>query len=435
MSRRYNSAIALSSLLLLISSNGYSSDTFQVGIDAESRYTNNARKSSEDEVNERQDKLSVNILADYENSYSLVDLDYTATNNNFSQDSQESRDELVGEGRLILGKPTDRFGLMVSHSQNSILKSSNSVDLLENSDERQIFTAIPSAKLRLSRVDKLTLSADYSDIQYKEKSGIDSKRQGGSIEWLHTLSNVDHASIETRVIDVKFKDRPINDYTFKSATVAYAAKLSLLDYRIEAGYNQMVRKEPDGLGLELREEDYDSPLFSFDANYYWLAHQINVNAQQKLTDTSIGNNNDSLDNITDNSNKIFDRYELREASFSWSNSRLCEVCMAGVSVSAQSEDYELLPEDKVILTGNVFLSYKISPSSILNVNLSNEYNDYAKQARFEDYEIWRALFSYTYSAALGLDLTVFAQLEDRRSDGGLSNYDEEAFGARIGYKY
>lgn len=435
MSRRLQSIAALCGLLLLHSPSGYSSDAFQVGVDAESHYTNNARKSNENKISERQDKLSITVLSDYENSYSSVELDYTATNNNFSESSQEERDELTGKGSVILGKSDDRFGLRLSHKQNSVLKSSNSIDLLENTDEREIITVLPSVNLRLSRVDKLSISADYSDINYKEKSGIDSQRQGGTIKWLHVLSNVDHASIESRIIDVKFKDRPINDYTFKSATVAYSAKLKQLAYRIEAGYNQMVRREVDGVGLGLHKEDYDSPAFNLDANYYWGANNVKLNALQKLTDTSVGDNNDSLDSLADSSKKIFDRYELREASFIWSNSYLCDVCVAGVEVAAKSEDYELLPEDAYLLSSNVFLNYQLSPSSVLNLRLSNEINDYDESARFDDYKVWRAFASYTYNTGLGVDLTLFVQREERASVGSLQEYDEEVFGARVAYMY
>lgn len=437
MFKKTNSIVLFLWLLVLLVPSVVAGDDLKLSISGTSKFTDNARKVSTNKIDERQDKLSLGVSSIYQNNYTDINFDYTASRYTYSEDTQDTQDSLEGHADIKLGKPNDIFGLLLSHSQSIVLKNSSSIDLQENTDERQILTVRPDLSLRLSGVDRLILSAEQTEVKYRSNTGVDSKRSGLSSRWAHQLSSIDNFSLSLNSVDVEFKDRPINDYSFKSATVAYKANLKRLSYRVEAGYNQMVRTDSDGFGQNLRKEDYDSPTYNVDLGYVHGDNQFAMNARQILTDTSIGAGNltGSGSGNVESSKKIFDRYELTTAGINWSNGGVCEVCTVGLSLSAKKEVYEILPEDGLQLSARIFFDYSLSALSSLKITLSQEDYNYDDSALLADYGIIRSKLSYSYLSALGINLGLYAQLSERTSDVGLREYDENSVGINVRYSY
>lgn len=397
-----------------------------------SHLSNNARKTSDNKVSERQEQVALQALLNYENSYSSTSIDYSATRYFFEKNSQDEKDIVEGGASIVLGKPTGLLGAELSHSQRALKTTPDGVDLVENIDERQILTAKPYIRARTTKVDTIVISAEQTEIQYRSDTGIDSSRTGASVNWRHSLSNIDDLSLNLNSTEIKFKDMPRNDYSFRSATVAYTARLKKLDYRAEFGVNKMLRDE-NNLN-PLRSESYSSPTYKLDVNYISAGNSFNINGQRLLTDTSIGNGNDPADiGNSDSSNQIFDRYELREVGVAWENSSVCLLCKLGVNVSAKNERYEVLPEDLFAYISKLYFSYSLSPTSDLNLTLTSEDNDYDEGARYEDYKQLTSYLAYTYSPQIGVDLVVFAQQQSRT--GGHREYDEGMLGLKVSYMY
>ena len=223
--------------------------TLDLGV--ESEYTDNANKSREQKISERQDQANLRLGLAHENSWLKLEGNYNASERRFDKDSQESRSRLEGESRLELGKAQDPAQLSISNSRRTQLNNPDDDNLLSNTDEREIWTAEPRLRWRTSDANTLSLRGTYSDIRFRDNAERDSDRKGGSLLWQRQISPSDSLTLSGQFFDIGFDARPELDYELTRANLTYQVQLRRLGYRLQLGYEESDRENGQSLA-ELR---------------------------------------------------------------------------------------------------------------------------------------------------------------------------------------
>lgn len=413
-------------MLALSSVGGVAGENVWAGLGVKSTWTDNARRTAQDKITERQDRVNLNIGADYQGSVSKIDADYRVSWNNFSKKTQENDTTMEGQGAIRLGKSGFPLGLDLSHSQRQTLDQQQD-DLLENQDQRQISQARPYINLRASKRDNIFISGNYTDVRYRDAKNQNSTSTGSSLVWQHRVTPIDSVGLGVSESDSNFESRNGNGYTYQSAWVNYSSQLRHLSYSLYFGQNKYIT---DGLKANSR------PTYNIDITTDALAQRLNINLSQRFTDTSRGNGNgNSLSLGTpSNSNQEVDIYELRSGQVTWSVQPFCNVCGFNLSGRYERELYETTDQDSLSTQLQASFSYRIKPKTEISIRLRGQDYEYDTDSS-KDYRQTGAGIRINRSLAYDLTLIFDFRFDERNFQDSSRNYREHTFGLGINYNY
>ncbi|WGO98417.1 hypothetical protein QFX18_20640 [Saccharophagus degradans] len=317
-------------------------------------YTDNARRTAEDQISERQDSLALNLSLSEQRTYSTVELDYGWSYQTFSEDSQIERSLLEGDANILLGREQGAFQFLINHNRRRSLIDPTEINLTSNMDERDQLTLQPRLNIPLSRVDLVSLSAQKTDVTYVEDSLRNSERQGGDIRLTHRLSSLDSLSISYSTLDIEYTEFDNYTYVYNYAAFQYQAQLRALSYDFAIGYNT----------VEQNGDEFGGIRYSLNLAYEWSLFTAGLEASREITDNSAGSGNSVSiggDALAEGGFTGPDQY-LREASaFFFNYSGLCGRCDLDFRISYEKEDYRLLTlNNSTELVAQVSLSYDFS---------------------------------------------------------------------------
>ena len=401
----------------------------EIDLGVTSRYSDNARRTYSDKVSERQDEYSAGILADYENSLLDFETDYRASENRFDKETQPDRSLIEGNAELLIGKAHHPVDLLLVHSRRSVLGAPDQVDLLQNEDERQIFSAIPTARLRLSRVDNLLLRGDYTQVDFRYADVFNSERTGGSLIWQHRFSSVSNLEVAAQHTEISYDALPDNDYEYQNASVTFATELRYLSYSVSVGYNQSTPE----VG-----EDFSAPSYRVEVDYRTGFNTLSLLASQQITDTSLGDGNQGmLDNVNldDATGVGLDQFESRVIELRWDNQSLCERCSAYASLLYEQEQYQTLTEDNDQHVASVGVDYQLSRASSIGFQASRRERKFDSDVDRNDFTVTSVGANYRYTFINDLAVQVFFIVDESESDAETLTYDERISGISLTYTF
>lgn len=422
----YKWCIQLSLLLLAAPVFG---NAIETQLSAGSRFSDNARRTNTDTISERQDVYGLNLIGDYSNSLIAFDTSYRATENRFSKDSQPDRSLVEGDAELLIGKQHHFVDLMLSHSRRSLQTAPDQVNLLENADEREIFSAIPTLRWRMSPVDSLLLRGDITDIDYRYSSQFNSERKGGSLIWQHQLSAIDLIEVNAQHTDIKYNALPDSDYEFQSALVTYSTALRQISYLVGLGYN--ISKPETG-------DEFAAPSYRAELDYRSGFNTVGIYLSQRITDTSLGNGNRgdlTNTNLGDANSVGIDQFESQVAEVRWQNQGLCGRCSAYISLLYQADDYHILNEDNEQNVVSLSFDYRLSNSASLGAVIRRSDRRFDEGVPRNDFGVTSASIEYRHTFANDLGLRIFAAVDEGQSDTEVLRYQERVSGVSVNYTF
>jgi hypothetical protein len=401
---------------------------FDAGVAVSSQYTDNARKTRDNKLGERQDRLRFWLSGEYENNLLEMDANYRANRYRFNEDSQRNRSLWEGDATLTLGKDYHTAGLMLNHTRRARLGAPGQVDLLRNTDEQQIFTAVPMLRFRPTPIDALWLRGHYTEVDYRFAEQRNSNRQGGSLIWLRHLSTISNAQVTALHSEVSFDAAPDFDYTYQSAAASYSRQLRYLSYRAEVGINTIT---------PVRDESFSGLIYGLHLRYATGYHQFSVSANQYFTDTSMGGRNNPLDELDFGEVRVTmpDQLERSTIQLRWHTSALCASCEAHAAVVYQRDEYRRLHEDGSELGGRLGFYYEVNSYSEAGVIHEGRHYRFAEEVGREDYSLARIRFDYRQHLLEDLDMQLYASYEERFQDTETANYTALAVGLLLEYRF
>lgn len=404
-------------------------DNWQMRVNLESEYTDNALKTEEPTLSERQDQAMIGLSGSYENDTLLLDASYQAREHRYSEDSQRDRSLYEGQGSLMLGKAHDPAQLSISHSRDTVWNTPNAVELLENTDERDIFTATPILRWQPSRADNVELRGQFSSVEYRYSTQRDSEREGAQFSWSRSLSETSLLSLSARQTDVEFDAIPSANYSYENYSISYDVQLRRLNYRVEVGRNE----SDSAVG-----ENLSSPTYLLNLGYGENSNRLELQLRQYITDNSSGSGNrNPLSNFApgDSTAGQVDQIERQRAEIDWRYNRLCQRCSLSMTVYYQEDDYRQETEDRTQIGGSARAGYKFGQHASMNLSWRRRDESFAEDVEREGFETERWRLSYEYRFSGGLTFDLYGIQRERQSQAGARNYEESRGGIGLGYRF
>jgi hypothetical protein len=319
--------------------------------------------------------------------------------------------------------------LLLTHTRRALLGAPDELDLARNRDARDITTAQPMLRWRLSGADSIVLSGSFSQVSYRINDEKDSEQSGAQLAYIRKISKIDRIELVAQQHSVKFDGAPDANYDYQSVGALYTVQLNHFGYSLQVGENRAI---PDS-----DEESYSHPSYDVEATYNSGINTIKLVANQIITDSSMGDGNRQSigdQNISASSVGI-DIINLRTLEFSWSSTGLCDQCIVGVNTVKHTEDYEVLTEDGDERSIGASFSYKLTRAADIHFDISRLKRVFSDEGTRADYTANRGRISYEYSFINQLKFKIYTQLEQRDSAGSTQNYDERVSGLNISYSF
>lgn len=397
---------------------------FTASVSVKSAESDNATKSIEDPIVERQDTYLLTLSGDYDNTFLKTEVDYTGSDERFEKDSQESRSYLEGSSMLLLGALTDPMDIQFNHSRTELLGTPDAIDITNNQDERETLTVIPRVKKRISSSDLVIASVDYTQVGFLKNSLNDSERTSAQLNWLHQSTKVSQLNFQVQRTDIAFEEFSDADYVYSSAVATYSTQLRKLGYTVAAGYNRSERSN---------DETYGSPTYAFSITYNDTLNSLQLMVSQAITDSSMGGGNFSNPGSGVDSAYKVDQIERKNASITWLGNFICDKCSLAVSVNKGVDDYVVLPDEIESQGGALDFSYSISKKSSFSLRASKSEQQFVGDLVGQDYVLNFASASYRYEFDTGISLRFFVEQEERESDDAMKEYKEKLVGGELAW--
>lgn len=404
-------------------------DKFFGSVSVQSGESNNARKSTADEINERQDQYDLSLGGEMSNSLVDFNAQYLLTARNYAEETQENNNLLEGKSALLIGKNNQPADLLIEHSRFTVLKKPDATNLVENQDEREITSVTPTLRGRISPVDNIFLKGKLTKVTYQEEDSKNSRRDGGVLGFEHNISTTDNMQILIQQTDVKFDSAPLENYVYHSAEVTYSTKLRQLSYTAQIGVNESIPENEDKV---LR------PKYTFDVIYNSGSRNFSLGLLQELTDASLGGGNQLAENEqplgTDSAHNL-DRFERKRATLSWDTQAVCESCTFVIGAYHIRDHYLPLEQTSTQKGWNLGFNYSLSHRSSIAATFIKGDSKFTDITFGENFKIQttRVAFSYQLNDRFSVGCHVNNEKRHSLSDG--ESYSERYIGASMSYEF
>lgn len=403
---------------------------FNASISATSLMSDNSKKTVLEPIEERQDIYQLGLMATYSNWLVDADVDYDLYAQKFSKQSQADEEYAEGSSLLVFGKETDSLGLELEHSRRMLLQSPEEVTLLENQQEREMISARPTIRKRLSAADRIFLQGQAAKVRFiGEDDSQDSKRNGATLGWGHAISKTSAMIFSSQYMDVSFDQQPDADYQMVNSALSYQVQLRKLDYSVQVGYNEISPELGDKQG---------APSYNISLGYVSGYHVFRASADRQITDTSFGNGNlDSGNQIpgADGLSQNLGKIDRRNLGVEFSTDVICSRCTFSLGASVVDDDYlERDEQGRNTYIRSAFV-YSLSSAAKLTLRVDKSKNDEESNQVNDRYDTDYLSLEYTYRFINGLDIRMFSRKEERDGDGPVNNYKENIYGAGLEYLF
>jgi hypothetical protein len=424
-------AVSLVALLGSISTWAEGQNGITGSLQVKSEETDNALKSAENELSERQDSIGGSAAAYYENELLVLDSRYSVNSRRYLEDSQPDRTSTLGATSLRFGKTYNIAELLLSHSRDKVLSSADLADLEKNNDEREIILVQPTLHTSNDSANVVFVQASATDVKYRFEEGRNSSRRGLTTGWQRAISAVDSVALSLAQSDIEFDAAPQANYQMQVATLNYAAKLRSLQYLIELGQSRTNADVGDGYS-----EPYYNGQLMFENGY----NQINLSVAQKISDSSFGSGASTIDASVGQGDIGSNKQEqilIRSADANWTTAIICGQCK--VSLQINSTDRKYLEENRKERTIGIEagFAYLISPAAGLGVRVNRREQTFSQVVPDgrTDFTLDSLNIYFNYKFVNNINARLSLIREEQVSENLTQKYDEVAAGLSVSYTF
>lgn len=400
-------------------------------VSATSEQSDNALRTAESEIDERQDTLRASAFAFYENDLIELDTSYSAHKRYFDKESQGDRNSFTGHTDFKLGKDHNLFDLRISHMRQRQLVSADAIEIEENQDEKQILAVQPSFHTRITPADTFYIQANATDVDYRYEELNNSTREGATVGFLHAFSGIDTLGIFVSHTDVDFEFIPALDYRKQSYALSYATRLRKLEYKLEAGQSKMQSQ------FDKEDEADTNPYYLLSFTYATGYNQWNLSLSEQYTDSSHGNGGQAGDDsdFGEAGSRVPDQLILKRAFFSWTSAALCERCE--FSLNGFRDDREYLTQEKRELANGIAMGVRYSLSRFASIGVRGvlRKQEFEGAAAPRDFDSNQLSIYYNYNFSDGTGVRIFASEFKRESEDKLQDYSELRTGVTLSHRF
>lgn len=413
-------------LAVLLKSQAVFAVEFDVAVGAGLEHTDNALRSADSPQSELEARLNADLGLEYEGPKLNISLGYEAERIEYDKGTQNDTTNVTGDGSVVYEQIARKLYWSLENSRRNSIVDRGAADIESNREDRSITNAGVELILRPSGVDRLSSQLFYNDIKYENSDDLDSDRAGAQLSWIRNLTRVDTLALHLTYQEASYEAN-VDDTDYQMATLEYGVELARLSYSVEAGYNESRRDSGDNSG------GYFSANVLYDNNV--ISYSIRV--LQELTDTSSGNNNDSIiggGDFNSNSEDV-NIFERLSAALEYTSLNLCPQCTFEASLSYEEEDYDENVLDVEEYNLSVFLGYNLTRLLTLGVNAAYQELFFELGSGSEDYNNIFYGLDLTQRITEEFSVNYFLTFEDRDYDGLGADYDDLRGGVTVEYQF
>ena len=269
-------------------------------------------------------------------------MDYVLEQSHYQNDRIENETQVQGSTDLEWLVFDETLIWDFRHLITEARVSEREVDTPDTRETRNVFSTGPTISARLSGVDRLVLSADYTKVDQETANvellgtdvdnarNLDSERTLGRISWRRAISQTSSFSIGYSQGVTEFDDDS-PDFEYQQVSASYNVLLASGAYGIELGFNEAER---DG-----QDDKQDGTFAAISYNNDFGGRTLEFRLINQLTDSSIGLGADGAD-VTDSNFNIIDIVERTNARIIYGYDAICRSCDWEVSYEYDKEDFK-----------------------------------------------------------------------------------------------
>ena len=382
----------------------------------------NARKTANNPIEERQDEAAARLFADYTGVWYQLEADYTASYLNYSKDSQDDRNQLEGSASVFLGKPNGWVSLDFGNERRSVYNAPENAPITENLDDRSVWYAEPALIARLGSANTVTLSGRAEQVTYRFDERRDSEPVSARLTYQREISSTSFVQVYGGQRIVEYPNGNSDDYETLFASVGWNSRLRLLSYELRLGYNEATFDDDD--------DTYAAPSGFFRMDYDAAVNQFGIELSQDITDTSSGNAfQEELPDAPQADGVGIDQIERQRARLTWTSQALCALCETTLGYRYQFDDYRRQNRDGVTEAFNISFRYRFSETLSSDIRYERSEVEYDDPAVF-GYQADRIDFQVEKRLGAKFSGRLFYSYEQRDAS---EDYDQNVIGFGIRY--
>ena len=392
----------------------------------------NANRTSrkDDEIDEIQTRTEFSFAgAYYGDMISEARAEYQIFHDKFDKNSQDDDSSIVGDSNILFGGESTFFDLGASHSSRIFLISPEAANITSNQDDRNITTLFGALRTAPGRSNIFSLGGDFTSVSYQEFDINDSSRDVIYLGYTRNVNEITTAGLTLSSSNTDFDFNDAVDYQYKRATLFMSRTLRRLSYSVFLGQyffeSTGSNDEDDGVYGQI-DIDYDTGTINF------FAH-----AERDVTDTSLGNNNDTFSSAASVNGSISEQDQIlrKYVRVGMAFGLLCDNCNFQIDAGREDELYfNLANESSTSNFISVLASY--DPLKSLTLAVNARYSDFSYTMREDpndyDYVVLRASANFTkLSRNLSTEIFLESLKREFKIDGGYESY---SLGLNIKYQ-
>jgi len=292
--------------------------------------------------------------------------DYRFTYRDFKNDRLETNDEINGSSELLWEILDNRLSWHIDHDISEVLSNDLVPDTVDNKETRQIFSTGPTYTARLSGVDNIIVSLDYTQLSQgnasnespADRSNIDSERAQADLMWSHSLSSTSTLEVGYANAETQF-DNNSPDFKYQQLFAGYNTELASGNYGLRLGANRAERS--------LINDEQTGVFTAINYNRNFSGNIFSIDIVRQLADSSIGLDRD-IDGFNTNNFDEIAVVERTRVDIAYQFQNLCRGCLAELTYTFDNSDFE---NDELVLSTDTTQDNKdnrVSANLTYNIN-------------------------------------------------------------------
>ncbi|MDA8962886.1 hypothetical protein N9F42_01945 [Pseudomonadales bacterium] len=358
----------------------------------------------------------------------------------FKNGTLETNEEINGNSELLWEIIDSRLSWHINHDISEVLSNDLVADTVDNRETRQILSTGPTYTARMSAVDNIILSLDYTQLTQDnafnegpaDRSDIDSERAQADIIWSHSLSSTSTLEVGYSHAETEF-DNNSPDFNYQQLFAGYHTELASGNYGIRLGANRVER--------DLIDADQTGVFTAINYNRNFSSNIFSVDIVRQLADSSLGLESD-IDSLNTNSFDEIAVVERTRLDVSYEFQNLCRGCIAQLTYTYDNSDFE---NDELVLSTDSTQDNKdnrISANLTYNINsrlstrlltsyLQTDFSAFDRKDRITEVE---SQTDWQLSAKLALNFSLaYINRDTKNSPLGDIDYNASTIGISATY--
>ncbi|WP_160060370.1 hypothetical protein [Psychromonas sp. L1A2] len=382
--------------------------------------SNNINQSSDNEQSGFEQRADIGIGYFNQTATNFTALDYSVYYSTSNGDELDDDSDVSGSLSITQEIFSPNLLLNLNHFRRQYLLDQSGVDNPANSGSRDVFTINPVWNIPYSRRAGFELSYDYTATRYSDDEDEETDRNGVGVTWYNKLTPKARFELSTNLSQVNFRN---TGFDYKEVTVDASIDGELLagTYLVLLGYSRVI----------LDAGDEEGGIFKLSYGYQFDRHNLSVNLQRELSDSSLGLGTDNLDNeddsFDDNEVLWIDRVDLQH--------RFIITNRLSNSNTLYYQQETSVTTDETDPRWGASVSLDFQNTKKISSFISLDYSESTISTDF-DKQVINATIGGRYLIRPQLSLSLQANYEDQSIDDDEdSSYDELSYTARIEFKY